>query len=295
MRKFSSLRIWAIAALFTLLASAPSSAQVVYKILGSTNFETMWTGTYPNPFNDYFWAERDQFIVRASEMQAAGMPGGQIVSIAFEMGVIGTQPTRDFNIMMKTTTLDIMPTTTYATDLTLVHNNSSWVPTTGINTYNFISPFMWDGSSNLLIEICTQRSAYTYNFPQYTYTTTPGKNTHAYFYQDAANQCAASITPYGTYQQRPVVRFGVLSGITQSFPDDVDPRRVLRAGEIYGGQDATHPKPSLNYRQTTGQSLQLTYKIVSLVTGQPIYIATEGGNDADTIINVTATSTGEVT
>ncbi|MES2764795.1 MAG: hypothetical protein V4642_02935, partial [Bacteroidota bacterium] len=96
------------------------------------------------------------------------------------------------------------------------------------------------------------------------------------------------------YYGRVVVRLSILSGIEASFPDDQDPRRVLRAGEIYGGQDAAHPQPSLTFRASPGAT-NLTFKIVSVSTGQPIYIATEGGNPNDTIINLNYSTSGLVT
>jgi hypothetical protein len=95
------------------------------------------------------------------------------------------------------------------------------------------------------------------------------------------------------YYGRPNLRMTLLLGIEASFPNQGD---ILRGAWDYDGSSPQRPKPSLTFRQRTGDRIQLTYRIVGpLPSTNPVYIATDGGNPNDTIIDITAGSTGLVT
>ncbi len=233
-----------------------SRAQTWYDVTGGPGSTQAWYQVdYVNPYHDYWWTGRSQYLIRASELQAAGMPGGQIVALGVQVGAYYAgiaPPPRRYRIWIKhTTATQITQLDNDRSTFTLVYDVDNFVPQQNAwNIHTFSVPFTWDGSSNLLIEICSYRTGYTYNFPQYWGTTVNPVYfyPHAYYINDGADYCVNLFTGYAGYTWRPVFRFGVLTGIIASFPDDVDPRRILRAGEIYAGQDAQHPKPSLTYR-----------------------------------------------
>ncbi|MEN3026379.1 MAG: hypothetical protein ABDH31_01555 [Chlorobiota bacterium] len=102
----------------------------------------------------------------------------------------------------------------------------------------------------------------------------------------------SSAWPYD-YYGRPNMRMTLLLGIEASFPNQGD---ILRAAWNYDGSAPERPRPSLTFRQATGHQLRLTYRIIGpLPSTNPVYIATDGGNPNDTILDITAGTTGLVT
>ncbi|HLP28738.1 MAG TPA: hypothetical protein VK147_08860, partial [Candidatus Didemnitutus sp.] len=280
-------------------ASHDASSQIYVEIGGGTGSTRQWLTTYiNNPLHDYYWTQRNQWILRASELNAQGMTPGQITSLAFKVRNASPWPgTRNTTISMKNTTATALTNPMNTTGMTVVYNNptqqiSAIVNTITWVTFNFQTNFLWDGTSNIIIDFCHYRTAYTYNFPEYESTTVTGftgvANSVTYW-NDGANYCVT--TPNGSgFTTRPVMMFGVLSGIETSFPDDVDPRRILRQGSVYDGIDPNFPKPSLTFRQTLNQNINLTYRIVGpLPAENVVYQAQRNGSST---MNHIAGSTG---
>ena len=289
--------------LILLSATSVAEAQLVFDVTGGPGSIQQWTigGVY-NPYTDWYWTIKNQYFVRASDMQAAGMPPGLIVGVAVLVrNVPSGMPARQMTVKFGLTSLTQMPVgwnSPFPTGLTEVYSNPSFVPQPNQwNVHMFSTPIQWDGQSNVLIEFCSYRTGYSSRWPEFWMTTTnPPVPSLKYRWRDLGNWCSMTTGYTSTYHnRRPVFRFFVQTGITESFPDDVDPRRILRSGEVYDGSDAQHPHPYLKFRTSPGQQLQLTYKIVGpLPSLDPIYIAHEAGNPNDTILNYTATGSGEV-
>ena len=54
---------------------------------------------------------------------------------------------------MKSTTLSILSDSTYSPDnFTLVYDNANWQQPQSTAIFNFLQPFYWDGSSNIIID-----------------------------------------------------------------------------------------------------------------------------------------------
>lgn len=269
-----------------LIATSQSSrAQILVELGGGAGATYTWGQyIYPNPLQDYWYGIRSRYFIKASEMQFHGVTPGQITSMAFKVRNSSPFTARTVTIYMAQTTNAAITNPQTTTGMTLVHQQTGWqipliVGTPTWVTFNFQTPFMWDGTSNLLIDFCTQRNGYAYVFPEYEYTTPqPVYATQTYRYADITNMCTADQTGTG-YAIRPTMRFGILSGIEASFPEDIDPRRILRQGSIYDGSDPAFPKPSLSFRQTNGQNITLTYKIVGpLPSTNVVYEARRFGN-----------------
>ena len=262
-----------------------SQAQILVELGGGAGATYTWGQyIYPNPLMDYWWSIRSRYFIKASEMQFHGVTPGQITSMAFKVRNATPFTARAVNIYMAQTTNAALTNPQTSTGMTLVHQQTGWqipliVGTPTWVTFNFQTPFMWDGTSNLLIDFCTYRTAYAYVFPEYEYTTPqPIYATSSFRYGDGANYCASDQTGTG-YAVRPTMRFGILSGIETSFPEDIDPRRILRQGSIYDGSDPAFPKPSLSFRQTNGQNITLTYRLVGpLPSTNVVYEARRLGN-----------------
>ncbi|MBI2793345.1 MAG: T9SS type A sorting domain-containing protein [Ignavibacteria bacterium] len=279
-----------IAVIFSFfLTPREAESQIFYNIGGGPGSTNYWdyVDIY-NPLTDWYYTTKNQWYVRASDLQYYGMTPGQITSLAFTIQQnTYVFPQRDVFIKIKATTQTTFapPMTNNMVGATTVYQATGWnVPIISYNangtyyTFNFQTPFMWDGTSNLIFEFCSSRTGYTYSAPYTLISYSSAYPRLLYHWQDTYGICNTA-TGYGTYYYRPNMRLGVLSGIEQSFPDEVDPRRILRAGAVYDGSSATNPRPSLSFRQTNGQNITLTYKILGpYPSTNVIYEARKSGN-----------------
>jgi hypothetical protein len=111
-------------------------------------------GPYFQPFRSNFEKAKSQYIYLASELKAAGFTAGDITSLAFNvLSKTSTLPYNGFTISLKNTTSTNFATIAFEAGATPYFTaNYSTVP--GINTFTFNSPFNWNGSSNILLEVC---------------------------------------------------------------------------------------------------------------------------------------------
>ncbi|MCS7001112.1 MAG: hypothetical protein NZ481_09605, partial [Candidatus Kapabacteria bacterium] len=260
---------------------------------------TGYTGV--TPYSRWYSGWRTQYVIPASELSAAGMPPGQIVALSFNVCTVRGDAIPAFTIRMANVTFSAFTSTTYFTGATTVFGPQDiGIPTTGWNRHQFHTPFLWDGTSSLLVEVCSQIPSgscgtccgYTLNCD--VFMTTVTYNTTLYYYADGNCNTCSQASGYGFYAIRPVIRFSVLSGIEQSFPDDVDPRRILRTDYDYDGgtyNGIVYPKPSLTFRVPSGQTVQLKYRIVGpLPSTNVVYRALNSANLADSVITVSGVS-----
>ena len=257
---------------------------------------TAYTGL--TPYSRWYSGWRTQYIIPASELTAAGMPPGQIVALSFNVCSVQGDAIPAFTIKMANVNFSSFTSTAYYTGTTTVFGPQDiGIPTMGWNKHQFSTPFLWDGTSNLLVEVCSQIPSgfcgtccgYTLNCG--VYMTTVGYNATLYYFADLNCNTCNQATGFGYYALRPNMRFSVLSGIEASFPDDVDPRRILRTDSDYDGSSSSFPKPSLTFRVPSGQTVQIKYKIVGpLPSTNVVYRALNSANVNDTVITVSGVS-----
>jgi len=167
--------------------------------------------TYPTPFGNYWWGAKQQFLYTAAELIAAGFSAGTINSLAFDVTTPATATLTDYTISMKNTTVTAL-TTTFETGLTQVYFNAAYTPSalTGFanNTIN-LTPFNWDGTSNIVIDICFNNQAFTTNAVATWTTAFTGA---AHFYNADASGVCASTTIGTVTNNRPMIQFTGTSG-----------------------------------------------------------------------------------
>ncbi|RYD56625.1 MAG: T9SS type A sorting domain-containing protein [Sphingobacteriales bacterium] len=134
-----------------LLFSGTLRAQVDYTIGTGTGTNT-GTG-YPTPYGDFFEGTRTQFLFRASELTAAGMSAGMIIGIKWNVTATNGAAVHE-NWEMKIGTTTATALTAYQTGLTTVVSATNYTPATGVNTHPFSAPFFWNGTSNIVIDVC---------------------------------------------------------------------------------------------------------------------------------------------
>ncbi len=117
--------------------------------------------TYSGPFYSLWNNKHFQMLVKSSELTAAGLGAGSITALTFYSTVIdGVDLNLDFSIKM---------TNTSATDMTAfvsggfvqVYSIATFAPVVGANLINFSTPFTWDGTSNVVVEVCFGNSSNT--------------------------------------------------------------------------------------------------------------------------------------
>jgi hypothetical protein len=136
----------------SFLTTAPSAVIGTDTLLNTAS-------TYPTPFGHSFGGSKEQYLIPASELIATGLQPGNIVSLAVDvvqLPLIGGSVLQNFSISMGRTNLTNLPPAvqTGINGMTQVLFMPFDTIQTGINTYTFITPFNWDGISNLLLEIC---------------------------------------------------------------------------------------------------------------------------------------------
>lgn len=170
---------------------------------------TTATTDYPAPFGNWFSGSKDQMLILASELTAAGLSAGPITSVAFDVVTPSTEPLTDFTISMGATASTFL--STFLTPTTTVYTNTSYVPSAtagyAANTINFSTPFIWDGTSNIFIQTCFWNGAFNFDinavFNQSATAFVSTLNSR----NDNNSTCPGSAIS-GLYSQRPNMRLG---------------------------------------------------------------------------------------
>ncbi|MBS1585096.1 MAG: T9SS type A sorting domain-containing protein [Bacteroidetes bacterium] len=213
-----------------LLKSSPFLLLILSVCSLALNAQTTWqigTGTtsndqytYPTPYGNWYSGMHTQFLYTAAELTAAGMTPGTIDQLAFNLTATnGAQPLQSYNISIKGTTTT-NTNSFQTTGLTLVYTSPSLSPTVGWNTYTLSTPFNWNGTDNILIDICFWNNAnnYTYNGSvQWTTNAVAGVNTSIWYRSDSGGPFCTSTSVTGTSTTRPNIKFTRLLGPPTNF------------------------------------------------------------------------------
>lgn len=135
--------------------------------------DTINSSSMPNPYYQDWTQAKVQFIVRASELAALGLPAGNLSSIAFYVNTVSSITSagslfENFSIKIANTTLNATTNTFATAPFTTVYSDTNLIGkhTTGWNTFNFANAFVWDGTSNIIVETCFNN----YNGTDYDYS-----------------------------------------------------------------------------------------------------------------------------
>ena len=202
------LRLWGACLLMWLLSIPVIQAQNLVTVgSGTVNLSNT---SYPAPYGNWYWGARHQFIIRASELNAAGATPGFLSSLAFDVATIQGTPLSDFTIKIGTTTDSVLSSTAgFNNTLTQVYTVTSYTETAGWNTHAFTNNFFWDGTSNLIIETCFNNTSYTNN--AVVNQTDVAYPASLYFNSDASGVCTNATPFISTSTNRPNMRFNILS------------------------------------------------------------------------------------
>lgn len=136
-------------------------------LTGATAQPTAFCNRWPN-----YWS---QTIYTAAELTAAGLSAGNITSMAYNISSLGDAATNaNFTVSIGTTAGSNFANTTFlaTTGFTTVYGPSTYTHTpSGWQTITFATPYVWDGVSNIVVNV-THDGADAINNSQTYYTAT---------------------------------------------------------------------------------------------------------------------------
>lgn len=180
------------------------------------------TGTTLATFlNGSYSALKHQHIFTAQELKNAGLGAGPITALQFDIVTTGTRTRDSFTISMGATTQSVATATLLSnTTLQQVYNSGKTQKfTVGLMTFNFSTPFIWDGKSNVVVQTNWSNEASGATAGALRYHTTPINMTSVLYTSDASVSAATMLNtiipqtggaPYiytTVYNQRPNIGF----------------------------------------------------------------------------------------
>jgi hypothetical protein len=239
---------------------------------GSAALGTGTTTTSTNgitPFTSNYEGSRTQYLIRADELAALGLVAGNITSLSFDVTVADPYVQKGYTVKMMHTTATSL--TSFATGTpTTVYGPVNRAATVGANTFAFATPFVWDGTSNVIVEICTDNE-----------TTTPASCANCF---GAANSTvrytATSFTSvYGRYADNAIVCSSTTAG---SSNNNTNRPNMVLVGQI-GCSSARVP---VTATIASPPALTLSTSAISVCEGSSTTVVTltAGANDFDTYV-----------
>ena len=172
----------------------------------SVNYACIGTGTTPTsyPFYTLYEDSRTQILFNASEIVTSGGSAGLISKLGFNYLTVGSPEMSSFSIKMQTVTASTISTWT-TTGWTEVYTSSSFTPPgTGIQYINLANPYYWNGTGNLLIEVCFDNTSWSANS---TVAGTSQTGTVVHHHVDGGSGC--TVTSTSTAATRPNICLGI--------------------------------------------------------------------------------------
>lgn len=131
--------------------------------VGANEYTTPSTGYYnpnyeENPFATWWMDDRTQLLYKASQLTAAGVCAGTINAIGFNVVTPGAYSMTNLTIKMGSTALTTL--SGYVAGLTTVYATASYSPLVGANDFTLSPTFVWNGTDNIVIEVCFDNSGW---------------------------------------------------------------------------------------------------------------------------------------
>jgi len=174
-------------------------------VVSGTGTSLSSSSSYPTIFENYWYQSWNQFIYRASELTALGLGAGNITSIKFNISALPSPvvPYTDYTVRIGASTSNTSSTTFQTSGLSTVYGPGNIVPVAGLNTITFSSPYYWDGTSDLVVDIRQTGQYGSGNATTYYTTTAYNSVRYAYSSTDAGSSYFTSNPTATTSTSRP--------------------------------------------------------------------------------------------
>jgi hypothetical protein len=198
---------------FTLNASGGDIDKTMqFGTQANQNTATTGSAGYPAPYSAYYGGQRMQMLILASELSAAGFTANSpIMSVQFPVVSRGANwgstinDLKFFQVNMGATSLSSL--TSFQSGLTNVVAPGSFTPAVGYNNAHlFATPFIWDGTSNVILETTWSNNISGVAADLVTQYNSPTTFSSTVVYRAdnvTAAAAAAAATPNFTYMARP--------------------------------------------------------------------------------------------
>lgn len=191
---------------------------IALRSVNNTHIGTLTSTTnnnYPSPYNPKTRYVKEQYIYTAEQIRAAGHQAGTISAISFNLAAMGANVNNftfsDFTIKIGTTTASTFANTTYLTGLTQVYHSDNLTldgSSLGWVEHMLDTPYNWDGTSNLVIEVVRALNTTGISAGANTKYTTQANTVLTK--QHASNNMANETTAGNRGGNRPDILFGFL-------------------------------------------------------------------------------------
>jgi len=109
---------------------------------------------FPTPYGDSYEGMRAQYLYTAAELTAQGLGAGTISSIGFLVSDPNSSLINNFSIRLSNTIQTSLSGIGWEPAGSLVYEVGTYTPVSGGNLHLLDTPVSWDGTSNLLVEVC---------------------------------------------------------------------------------------------------------------------------------------------
>lgn len=147
-----------------------------------------------SPINIWFKSHHCQILYTATELNAAGLVGAsEITKLGFNIYGGTSEGLPNYTVKLKNTNSNNL--STYESGLNTVYTNTLYSPSSGgFELLTFDNSFIWDGSSNLLVDVCFDPVS-NFSAAGQVYTYNAGSNSfYRYIRNDGSPQCIETTT-----------------------------------------------------------------------------------------------------
>lgn len=178
---------------------------------------------YPAPFGNAYWGAKHQILYRASDLTASGLPvNSYINSLGFNVTALNSTAALEGWSMKVYTTSIANPLSFgwFSSNLVAVSAPMTLQCDTGWNQIPLTTPFIWNGTDNIIIETCFNNSTATDN--QSVLRTNSGLSGATFARWIRGNNttvCSDTSTTSTSTSQRPIVRMGYNNTTCSGIPN----------------------------------------------------------------------------
>jgi hypothetical protein len=182
-----------------------------HAVIGTQAGYNTTQGISPAAYATWYGNGRQQYLIRADELLAAGVTAGEIKNIGFITGGYVSTPVvlKNYTIKLSQVSITSLSTNMYPAAFNTVFGPVDYTPVLNdTNVHSFTAPYIWNGTSNLLVDICFSNQVTGYGNYQTLLTNTSFVSSVMYEADsiNGANACT-TLTGNGSASSRPVMIF----------------------------------------------------------------------------------------
>ena len=199
-------KILLIVGILALFSADFTVAQTPFHFTVGTPNGSNGGNIYPSPFTNWYWGTRQQYLILASELNALGVTKGDITEVSFNVTAINACPAlTNYQMWVKTTSNSPSLTAWEPNMGSPVYGPATYSPQVGLNTFTF-PKIAWNGTDNIVIEICSNLSSYISNGnASVQWSTGMSFNASKTYRADNSTNCGTNLNQTLSPTNRPII------------------------------------------------------------------------------------------